>query len=744
MASKRLKGITIEIDGSTTKLNDALKSTNKVIASSNSELRDLNKALKLDPKNTELLAQKQELLQKNISESYKKLNLLKETQKQMGSYNSLTEEQKENYRALTSEISKSESAIKKMNAELKNVNKIDLSKVGATLKRIGVIAEKVMKKIGQVAIGVSTAMAGAVVAGVKSYADLEQNIGGVETLFGDNANKVISNAKKAYETAGVSTNEYMAGVTSFSASLLQSLGGDTSKAADVADMAFKDMSDNANKFGTDMSSIQYAYQGFAKQNYTMLDNLKLGYGGTKSEMERLLSDAEKLTGVKYDINNLSDVYNAIHVIQEKLKVTGTTAKEASTTISGSATAMKSAFDNFLNGTGTPGQLSSTITVFLTNISNAISNLAPKILDGVATAIANVAPKLGSIISKLLPQLLSSAQTLIATLLQMISSNVQPISNMVVTLMINLVNFILQNLPMIIQTGLQLVLALANGIAQSLPSLLPTIINTILTIVTGLLDNIDLIVDTGIQLLIGLTDGLLSALPQLIDRLPEIIDKIIMALTTNMPKLVEAGIVITIKLAEGLIKAIPQLISKIPQIIGSLINGFGNYYSRMGEIGKNLVKGIWKGISGSFNWITAKLEKWTGDVVKFIKKIFGIHSPSTIMRDQVGLNLIRGIALGFEKGMPTTLKKVSKAMKDLNYGVQSSVNPIINPSIYNKQTVKQNENKETTSPNNKQSFKNESFNLVINNNSKYISEATNARQIRQELELYNLKYGKVGA
>lgn len=271
MASKKIKGITIEIDGNTTKLGESLKSVEKAINSTNSELKDLNKALKLDPKNTELLAQKQELLSKNIQESTNKLNSLKEAQKQIGSYNSLTDEQKENYRALSVEIVKSENAIKKMNKELKQTNSIDLSKVGPALKKVGDIAFDVTKKVGQVVAGVSAAMAGVVTAGVKSYADLEQNIGGVETLFGDNADKVVANAKKAYETAGVSANEYMQGVTSFSASLLQSLGGDTSKAADIADMAFQDMSDNANKFGTDMSMIQSAYQGFAKQNYTMLD-----------------------------------------------------------------------------------------------------------------------------------------------------------------------------------------------------------------------------------------------------------------------------------------------------------------------------------------------------------------------------------------------------------------------------------------------------------------------------------------
>ena len=271
MANKNIKGITIKIGGDTTELSKALKDVNSIVAKSNSELKSLNQALKLDPKNTELLSQKQEVLRNNIKATTERLNTLKEAQKQMGSYNSLTDEQKESYRALTVEISKTETALKGMNKELKSTSGINLDGIKNGLKKVGDVALDVSKKMLQVSAAVGGALAGLVGAGVKSYASLEQNLGGIETLFKDNADKVVENAKNAWQTAGVSANEYMAGVASFSASLLQSLGGDTAKAADVADMAFRDMSDNANKFGTDMASIQNAYQGFAKQNYTMLD-----------------------------------------------------------------------------------------------------------------------------------------------------------------------------------------------------------------------------------------------------------------------------------------------------------------------------------------------------------------------------------------------------------------------------------------------------------------------------------------
>ena len=257
-SSSKIKGITIEIGGNTTKLENALKDVNKVVYSTNTELKELNKALKLDPKNTELLAQKQEVLKNNIEATTKRLNTLKTAQQQMGSYAKLTDEQKEKYRALSIEIAKSESALRGMKEELKATSSINLNGLVTGLKNVGVVASQVLTTVTKVASTVGAALGAIVTAGVKSYAELEQNLGGVETLFGDAADIVKKNAAEAYKTAGVSANEYMQGVTSFSASLLQSLSGDTQKAAEVADMAFRDMSDNANKFGTSTSSLRVA------------------------------------------------------------------------------------------------------------------------------------------------------------------------------------------------------------------------------------------------------------------------------------------------------------------------------------------------------------------------------------------------------------------------------------------------------------------------------------------------------
>ena len=251
-------------------------------------------------------------------------------------------------------------------------------------------------------------------AALDAYADFEQLEGGVKKIFGeDTAETVMKNAERAYQTAGISANKYMEQVTSFSASLIQSLEGDTAKAAQVADMAIQDMADNANTFGTSMESIQNAYQGFAKQNYTMLDNLKLGYGGTKEEMARLLEDAEKISGIKYDISNLSDVYEAIHVIQTELSVTGTTAKEAASTISGSVSMMKASWENLLIAIGSGEGLDAAVNNFLSSLATVAQNIIPrvitiagsvvkglvkaipKVMQGLAKAISNYADTINS-------------------------------------------------------------------------------------------------------------------------------------------------------------------------------------------------------------------------------------------------------------------------------------------------------------------------------------------------------------
>ena len=546
----------------------------------------------------------------------------------------------------------------------KDINGIS-GKVQSGLGKLGSIAGTAMKGVTAAVGAASTALAGLGSASVSSYADLEQNVGGIETLFKGSADKVIKNAENAYKTAGMSANQYMETVTGFSASLLQSLGGDTDKAADVADMALTDMADNANKMGTSMESIQYAYQGFAKQNYTMLDNLKLGYGGTKEEMERLLSDAQKITGVKYDISNLNDVYQAIHVVQGQLGITGTTAKEAASTISGSVSSMKSAFDNFLNGSGTMDQLVETGITSIQNIVNAVGQLLPQLMQSLSDATPQIIAGINQIFPQILDLIMTNAPTLISTIGQVLMALVQSLLpympqllNIAMQLIQSFINGIITMLPQLIQMGIQLITQLITGIAQMLPELIPQAINAIITLVEGLINNIDKLIDAGIQLLMGLADGLINAIPILVEKIPTIIENLINAITNNLPKIIQAGITLIIKLAEGLIRAIPQLISKIPQIITSIINGFANYYSKLGEVGLNLIKGLWNGISNAAGWLWSKISGFCSGIVDKIKGFFGIHSPSKLFNQEIG----KFLALGLGEGFDDNLGKVYKQMK----------------------------------------------------------------------------------
>ena len=471
------------------------------------------------------------------------------------------------------------------------------------LGKLGSIAKTGLKTVAVATGVVASAFAGIVTASVNARGEIEQSLGGVETLFKDSADKVIKNANNAFKTAGMSANEYMQNVTSFSASLLQSVAGDTNKAADIADMAMTDMSDNANKMGTSMEAITNAYQGFAKQNYTMLDNLKLGYGGTKTEMERLLADAQKITGIKYDINNLSDVYEAIHVIQGELGITGTTAKEASETLQGSFSAMKASWNNFLSGAGDLSQVVDTATDVVKNVVRIVNEAIPDIVSSISKSLPELLELGGEILQQLiqgiityLPELMNSAGQILSSLAQGIIQTLPQLLPVVLQIIQTLITNLTNSLPQIIQVGFQVILQLATGIAQMLPTLIPEAVNCIVTLVEGLLDNIDQLIDAGIQLIIGLAEGLINALPTLIEKIPVIIEKLINAIVRNLPKIVEAGIKLVVMLAKGLIQAIPQLLSKIPEIIGAIVKGLGEGVSKVAEVGKNIIQGLWNGIS----------------------------------------------------------------------------------------------------------------------------------------------------
>lgn len=411
--------------------------------------------------------------------------------------------------------------------------------------------------IGAAAIG--TAVVAGITKSIKEGAALEQSIGGIETLFKSASDTVIKNADNAFKTAGISANSYMEQATSFSASLLQSLDGDTRKAAKYADTAIIDMSDNANKMGTNIKDIQNAYQGFAKQNYTMLDNLKLGYGGTKTEMERLLADASKISGQKYDISNLSDVYEAIHVIQGDLDITGTSAKEAATTLSGSFSAMKAAADNFLGNLALGRNIGSSMEGLASTASTFLfDNLVPAI----GRILTSLPTALGTFIKKGVPQFMTAGKEMMDGIAKGFGNSGD-----------------------IIKKALSGLTDLSGMISKAAPGL----------------------VDTGMDLLQNLAQGIADGLPAFIESVPEIISNFADAAAKNGPKLIKGGLLIIKTLAVGIIKAIPALIKTVPQIFKAYLNMWKSLgWVNLGKLALTAIRnGIVKGIGALASIVRGK-------------------------------------------------------------------------------------------------------------------------------------------
>lgn len=498
------------------------------------------------------------------------------------------------------------------------------SKIGSSLK----IAAIAAVAAAGVVIGKTVSAA------ISEGANLEQSLGGVETLFKSSADKVKKYADEAYRTSGLSANAYMENVTGFSASLLQSLGGDTDKAADVANMAMIDMSDNANKMGTDMQDIQNAYQGFAKQNYTMLDNLKLGYGGTKSEMERLLADAQKLSGVQYDINNLSDVYNAIHAVQEELDITGTTAKEAAETLSGSLAAMKSSWSNVLGkiaiGENIDNELKAlaqtTSTFLFGNFIPMLGNILKALPGALLTFIKEAVPYIVEAGSQFMSQFSGGITDGFPNLLTNFQSTIMGIFT-----------WLTENLPMFLQQGVAILTSIANGILQAIPQIITTAGNILTTFVTFVMTNLPLILESGKNLLFSLVDGIISNLPAIGASAIEAISKFIDTVLENYPTYLKAGWNILLSLVAGILERLPDLInaavSLMVKFTGMLISKIPSIISAGVEILLGLISGILKSIP---------------DLLIAVGKI------GTTILDSVGdINLLdagKAIISGFVKGL----------------------------------------------------------------------------------------------
>lgn len=624
MATAKVRGITIELGADTSAIVQAFKNTTASVKDTEKYLKDVSSLLKFNPQDLNLLNERQIALNQAISETSNRLKLLKAMYEELpqGENGQLTEEQKK----LQQEISITEGTLAKYQTQLEsNTNTINQAthatdELGKEAEESGKQAENSANGgwsiFNQVLANLATKAVEGAITGLKklgsglistgkqaldSYADYEQLVGGIESLFGEDiASAVEANANQAFKTAGMSANEYMETVTQFSASLIKSLDGDTGKAVSVADMAIQDMGDNANRFGTNIESIQNAYRGFARGNFTMLDNLSLGFAGTKQGMQDLLAYATELSGVEYDIESYADMVEAIHVVQQSYKVTGTTASEARVTIQGSTKAMKARWQNMLTGIADDEQ----------DFNVLVENLVGTLVD----VFANILPKVEAIIEGLATFLTEALTTMIP----------------------------------------QLVDILIPVIQTTIPKLTSTLLVTIL-------DALPMILDTGVELILAMIDGIIEATPTLVEQIPIIITKLADTIVKNLPLIVQKGLELIVALGKGIVQQFPQIMALIPTLFGGMLKAIGGSLAGIFDIGSNLVKGLWNGISNVKEWILSKIRGFGSSILSGMKSFFGIHSPSTVFRDQVGAMLAEGIGVGFTDEMDDVVKDMNKAV-----------------------------------------------------------------------------------
>lgn len=549
-------------------------------------------------------------------------------------------------------------------------------------KSFGAAFTSVLGGVSKAAIAATTAAAGAVTglvsSAVSAYGNYEQLAGGVETLFGDSVAKtVVANAEKAFGTAGLSANQYMETVTSFSASLLQSLGGDAEAAASVADRAIIDMSDNANKMGTSMESIQNAYQGFAKQNYTMLDNLKLGYGGNQSEMQRLIKDAAGMTdemaklGVTVDASSMSfdNIVNAISVMQEHMGLAGATEEEAAETLEGSTKAMKASWENLVTALGNGNaDVGSYVETLVGNIGIFADNIMPIVdtaLEGITTLISEVGPviaeKIPELISANLPKLLDASLEIVETLGNGIIEMLPSLMPTITELIISLGEMLISLAPQLLEVGLQVIIQLAQGIAEAIPELLPTIIEVITQIGLILIENAGLLLSAAVEIIIALAKGLWDSRYLILDGLVELVTAMVDGFKELKDNFKEVGT----KVVETIRDSIQDGWEKVKSIAGNLITklkeSFLEKIEKFKEVGSDIVAGIKKGITEGWTKLKEHVSELAGKLLDGAKSALGIHSPSKLFRDEVGYQIPLGIVEGVRKGMnllDATVKEMS--------------------------------------------------------------------------------------
>ena len=697
MANESL-GANFSID--ITNLKAGLKEANQLIKESQSEFKAAAAGMDDWTKSEEGLNAKIKSLTSTADAQRAKVTALKQEYERLindGLDPASTEASK-----LRTQINNEEAALAKTEKEI-NDNTKALDELGDESDDTGGKMSKfgdIMKGVGKVAAAAVGAAAAGLAAltkqAVEGYAEYEQLVGGVETLFGTGGQSLeeyaksvgksveaakgdyeklqaaqdtmLKNANDAYKTAGMSANDYMANVTSFSASLISSLDGDTQAAADAANSAMIDMSDNANKMGTDMQTIVDTYQSLAKGNYQMLDNLKLGYGGTKAEMERLIADANRVKEANGEMADLSidsfaDMTEAIHIIQNEMGISGTTAKEASSTIQGSASAMKAAWSNLVTGMADENaNIDQLIENLVDSIGTFLDNLLPRIVvatNGIIKVIEGLIPSIPPLIEKFMPVIIEGIMNLLDGVVAVLPTIIDTIMQVIPDLISRLIEMI----PTLIETTIKIIVQIINAISGMIPTIVEAVMTVLPLIISSLVNSIPDLLEAAITLLLAIVEAIPTIVKELTKSLPEIISTIIDTLLHNIPLLINAATELFLAIVEAIPEILPDLIKAIPQIIESIVKGLTNKeaINNIAEAGKELIKGLWNGISDMAKWIYQKIEGFGKGVLDKLKGFFGIKSPSKLMRDQVGKNLALGIGEGFTKNIGKVNDEITDAM-----------------------------------------------------------------------------------
>lgn len=691
--SKKIQGITIEIDGSTSKLNDALKDTNKVIASTNSEIKQLSQALKLDPKNTELLAQKQELLKKNISATTDKLNTLKEAQRQMGEYNKLTDEQKESYRALSVEIVKAESSVKSMQKELKETNNVKFEGLKDGLQKAGEVA----KKVGEIAATAIAAIGAAATAATKKLVDLA-----VETSkYGDEVDKesqklgisasLYQKLNYAMESSGSTISDISKGIKNITKDL-----ADYANGSDKAGDKYKALGISMKNVDGTMKSEQQLLLDTIEALANMTDETQRDakaqeiFGKSAAELKPLLN--EGADGIR-DLMEEAEAYGMV-MSDEGVKASAEfddSLLRLKNTIVGfrnnlmgqllpSLTTITDAFALLLVGAdGAEEELQRGINDFISNLSNIL----PTLINVIETVANAVLPKLISLILQIAPKLLDTISSLIDVLLNTLTKNQDKFQKAISDILKKIIEFVDTNLPKIVEMALIIIKTIAKSLIDSLPLLLDSAISILFEVIDLILDNLDEVVSLALQIIITLATSLIQSLPKLLSKVPEIIIRLVQELTKPemLMMITKSSITLILELAKGLVQAIPQLLAFLPRIISGIAKSLTDliFKTNWGELGLDILKGILNGMLNFGTLVYNTIKKVGNKITSQIKSFFGIHSPSTLMEDEIGTNLTAGIVEGMEDGIPKAIRDVNAAMTDLNNGIQASVNPVINPT-----------------------------------------------------------------